>query len=124
MSYVASPLAPAPVVPAAHGPLAGAVPVRSADELRDILGVPHPIVIDKVHDRLIDEDLDLLARSPSAPCPPATRPGTVTSPRAVTHPVSPTYSTSAPWSCPTVRATGAATASTTSCPTRMWDCSI
>lgn len=50
----------------AHAPdvLAGAVPLRSADELRSILGLPHPIVIDKVHDRLTEEDLDLLARSP------------------------------------------------------------
>ncbi|MFJ4965769.1 MSMEG_1061 family FMN-dependent PPOX-type flavoprotein [Streptomyces sp. NPDC088729] len=45
-------------------PLAGAVQLRSAEELRTILGVPHPIVIDKVHDRLTDDDLDLLARSP------------------------------------------------------------
>ncbi|RYJ25382.1 phosphohydrolase [Streptomyces sp. L-9-10] len=50
--------------PTARDLLAGAVPVGSADELRDILGVPHPIVIDKVHDRLTEEDLDLLARSP------------------------------------------------------------
>ncbi|NDZ77259.1 pyridoxamine 5'-phosphate oxidase family protein [Streptomyces sp. SID10853] len=72
MSYVASPPASQAAVPTASpaagrtalDSLAGAVPVRSADELRGILGVPHPIVIDKVHDRLIDEDLDLLARSP------------------------------------------------------------
>ncbi|MFE4059557.1 MSMEG_1061 family FMN-dependent PPOX-type flavoprotein [Streptomyces sp. NPDC059096] len=36
----------------------------SAAELRELLGTPHPIVIDKVRDRLIPEDLDLLARSP------------------------------------------------------------
>ncbi|MFE2375582.1 MSMEG_1061 family FMN-dependent PPOX-type flavoprotein [Streptomyces sp. NPDC059398] len=59
MSNVAPPLAPG-----THTPLDGAVPVRSADELRDILGEPHPIVIDKVHDRLTEEDLGLLARSP------------------------------------------------------------
>ncbi|MEV1044738.1 MSMEG_1061 family FMN-dependent PPOX-type flavoprotein [Streptomyces sp. NPDC049916] len=46
------------------GPLAGAVPLASADELREILGTPHPIVIDKVHDRLTEDDLALLARSP------------------------------------------------------------
>lgn len=40
------------------------MPLRSADELRGILGPPHPIVIDKVHYRLTDEDLDLPARSP------------------------------------------------------------
>ncbi|MFI6698866.1 MSMEG_1061 family FMN-dependent PPOX-type flavoprotein [Streptomyces sp. NPDC050509] len=38
--------------------------LRSADELRELLGTPHPIVIDKVRDRLIPEDLELLARSP------------------------------------------------------------
>ncbi|MFJ2214164.1 MSMEG_1061 family FMN-dependent PPOX-type flavoprotein [Streptomyces sp. NPDC101062] len=38
--------------------------LRSADELRALLGTPHPIVIDKVRDRLIPEDLELLARSP------------------------------------------------------------
>ncbi|MEK8143642.1 pyridoxamine 5'-phosphate oxidase family protein [Streptomyces sp. M10(2022)] len=43
--------------------LAQAVPLRSADELREILGIPHPIVIDKVHDRLTEQDLDLLGRA-------------------------------------------------------------
>ncbi|RPK38449.1 Pyridoxamine 5'-phosphate oxidase [Streptomyces sp. ADI92-24] len=60
MEHPLSNLAPAP----APDVLAGAVPLRSADELRSILGPPHPIVIDKVHDRLTEEDLDLLARSP------------------------------------------------------------
>lgn len=54
MSYAAA----APCLPT------GAVPLRSAQELREILGTPHPVVIDKVHDRLTDEDLSLLARSP------------------------------------------------------------
>lgn len=45
-------------------PPAGTVPLGSAEELRALLGTPHPIVIDKVHDRLTDDDLDLLARSP------------------------------------------------------------
>ncbi|QYA97057.1 pyridoxamine 5'-phosphate oxidase family protein [Streptomyces anulatus] len=58
MSYAADLATPA------TGPLAGAVPLGSADELRELLGTPHPIVIDKVHDRLTDDDLDLLARSP------------------------------------------------------------
>ncbi|MEV7658045.1 MSMEG_1061 family FMN-dependent PPOX-type flavoprotein [Streptomyces anulatus] len=58
MSYAADPATPA------IGPLAGAVPLGSAEELRELLGTPHPIVIDKVHDRLTDDDLDLLARSP------------------------------------------------------------
>lgn len=55
---------PADTTAPATGPLAGAVPLGSADELRELLGTPHPIVIDKVHDRLTDEDLALLARSP------------------------------------------------------------
>ncbi|MEU1053224.1 MSMEG_1061 family FMN-dependent PPOX-type flavoprotein [Streptomyces sp. NPDC005876] len=38
--------------------------LRSREELRALLGEPWPIVIDKVHDRLTDEDLDILARSP------------------------------------------------------------
>ncbi|MFD5746189.1 MSMEG_1061 family FMN-dependent PPOX-type flavoprotein [Streptomyces sp. NPDC127033] len=43
---------------------AGHRALRSADELRELLGTPHPIVIDKVHRQLGPEDLDLLARSP------------------------------------------------------------
>jgi PPOX class probable FMN-dependent enzyme len=50
--------------PSGDALLAGAVPLRSADELRALLGTPHPIVIDKVHDRLTEDDLSLLARSP------------------------------------------------------------
>ncbi|MFG3257517.1 MSMEG_1061 family FMN-dependent PPOX-type flavoprotein [Streptomyces sp. NPDC048172] len=42
----------------------GYVPLRSRSELREVLGEPHPIVIDKVHDRLTEDDLALLARSP------------------------------------------------------------
>ncbi|AXK31880.1 pyridoxamine 5'-phosphate oxidase family protein [Streptomyces armeniacus] len=38
--------------------------LRSRTELRELLGEPHPIVIDKVHDRLTGEDTDILARSP------------------------------------------------------------
>ncbi|MGY0019993.1 MSMEG_1061 family FMN-dependent PPOX-type flavoprotein [Streptomyces sp. cg35] len=38
--------------------------LRSAEQLREMLGEPHPIVIDKVHDRLDDRDRELLARSP------------------------------------------------------------
>ncbi|MEU8676072.1 MSMEG_1061 family FMN-dependent PPOX-type flavoprotein [Streptomyces sp. NPDC048560] len=62
MSYAAPAAAPAPDL--TTGPLAGAVPLRSAEQLRTILGTPHPLVIDKVHDRLTDDDLDLLARAP------------------------------------------------------------
>ncbi|WP_327114202.1 pyridoxamine 5'-phosphate oxidase family protein [Streptomyces sp. NBC_01341] len=46
------------------GPLAGAVPLESAEQLREILGEPWPIVIEKVHDELTEADVDLLARSP------------------------------------------------------------
>ncbi|MBK3590372.1 pyridoxamine 5'-phosphate oxidase family protein, partial [Streptomyces sp. MBT57] len=51
MPYAADTAAPT------AGPLAGAVPLGSAEELREILGTPHPIVIDKVHDRLTEDDL-------------------------------------------------------------------
>ncbi|WP_433404055.1 MSMEG_1061 family FMN-dependent PPOX-type flavoprotein [Streptomyces sp. CA-146814] len=63
MPYAADPAAPTSGPPTS-GPLAGAVPLGSAEELREILGTPHPIVIDKVHDRLTEDDLALLARSP------------------------------------------------------------
>ncbi|WP_205571382.1 MSMEG_1061 family FMN-dependent PPOX-type flavoprotein [Streptomyces sp. YIM 130001] len=53
--------AAAPAGPASV--LAGTTELRSAEELRDILGTPHPIVIDKVHDRLTEQDRGLLARS-------------------------------------------------------------
>jgi PPOX class probable FMN-dependent enzyme len=42
----------------------GFVGVDSSEELRELLGEPHPIVVDKVHQRLADADLDMLARSP------------------------------------------------------------
>lgn len=45
-------------------PLAGTVPLESAEQLREILGTPWPLVIDKVHDTLTDDDLGLLARAP------------------------------------------------------------
>ncbi|WP_069170508.1 MSMEG_1061 family FMN-dependent PPOX-type flavoprotein [Streptomyces griseus] len=45
-------------------PPAGSVPLQSAEQLREILGTPWPLVIDKVHDELTDADLDLLARAP------------------------------------------------------------
>ncbi|MFD0899058.1 MSMEG_1061 family FMN-dependent PPOX-type flavoprotein [Actinomadura sediminis] len=51
--------APAP----ADVPSDGFVEVRSPDVLREILGEPHPIVIDKVHDRLTADDRDVLARA-------------------------------------------------------------
>ncbi|NLU75329.1 pyridoxamine 5'-phosphate oxidase family protein [Streptomyces sp. HNM0575] len=42
----------------------GFTEVGSAAQLRELLGEPHPIVLDKVHRRLADADLDMLARSP------------------------------------------------------------
>ncbi|WP_234018992.1 MULTISPECIES: MSMEG_1061 family FMN-dependent PPOX-type flavoprotein [unclassified Streptomyces] len=38
--------------------------LRDPAQLREILGEPWPIVIDKVHDRLDDRDRELIARSP------------------------------------------------------------
>ncbi|MFJ4434816.1 MSMEG_1061 family FMN-dependent PPOX-type flavoprotein [Streptomyces sp. NPDC088923] len=38
--------------------------IRSPEELSALLGEPWPIVIEKVHDRLAPEDLDILARAP------------------------------------------------------------
>ncbi|MCS0600829.1 pyridoxamine 5'-phosphate oxidase family protein [Streptomyces sp. LP11] len=38
--------------------------LTSPAELRALLGEPWPVVIEKVHDRLTDQDLDILARSP------------------------------------------------------------
>ncbi|MFD4577370.1 MSMEG_1061 family FMN-dependent PPOX-type flavoprotein [Streptomyces sp. NPDC058417] len=42
----------------------GWVELRSARDLRELMGEPMPLVIDKVHDRLTEDALDLLARSP------------------------------------------------------------
>ncbi|MFF3486538.1 MSMEG_1061 family FMN-dependent PPOX-type flavoprotein [Streptomyces sp. NPDC002701] len=42
----------------------GWVELRSGAELRELLGEPWPIVIDKVHDRLADLDRDIISRSP------------------------------------------------------------
>ncbi|MFI8306069.1 MSMEG_1061 family FMN-dependent PPOX-type flavoprotein [Streptomyces sp. NPDC085927] len=41
----------------------GYVQLTSSAELRDLLGEPHPVVIDKVHPELTDDDLGILARS-------------------------------------------------------------
>ncbi|MFF5363664.1 MSMEG_1061 family FMN-dependent PPOX-type flavoprotein [Streptomyces scabiei] len=38
--------------------------MRSRGELRELLGEPWPVVIEKVHDRLTGQDRDILARSP------------------------------------------------------------
>ncbi|MEU5950732.1 MSMEG_1061 family FMN-dependent PPOX-type flavoprotein [Streptomyces sp. NPDC047525] len=38
--------------------------LRLGEELTELLGEPHPIVIDKVHDELTPDDLGILARSP------------------------------------------------------------
>ncbi|MGV9560575.1 MSMEG_1061 family FMN-dependent PPOX-type flavoprotein [Streptomyces sp. NPDC003522] len=42
----------------------GWVELGSRAELREVLGEPWPVVIEKVHDRLTGQDLDILARSP------------------------------------------------------------
>ncbi|MGW6014754.1 MSMEG_1061 family FMN-dependent PPOX-type flavoprotein [Streptomyces sp. NPDC055210] len=42
----------------------GWVELGSSAELRELLGEPWPIVIEKVHDRLADQDRDIIARSP------------------------------------------------------------
>ncbi|MFD6276091.1 MSMEG_1061 family FMN-dependent PPOX-type flavoprotein [Streptomyces sp. NPDC060209] len=61
----AAPVAATADAPVSGGdPLAGAVPLRSAEQLREILGTPWPLVIDKVHDELTEDDLGLLARAP------------------------------------------------------------
>ncbi|MFJ8826791.1 MSMEG_1061 family FMN-dependent PPOX-type flavoprotein [Streptomyces sp. NPDC102467] len=60
MLHTTDTLAPRP--PGEQGD--GYVELRSAAQLREILGEPHPIVIDKVHDRLEDGDRELIARSP------------------------------------------------------------
>ncbi|MFD7134353.1 MSMEG_1061 family FMN-dependent PPOX-type flavoprotein [Streptomyces sp. NPDC059894] len=53
---------------AGHGPDAvteeGWTELGSPAELRALLGEPWPVVIEKVHDRLTDKDLEILARSP------------------------------------------------------------
>ncbi|QKW51385.1 MSMEG_1061 family FMN-dependent PPOX-type flavoprotein [Streptomyces buecherae] len=52
----------ATATPPASGP--AYVTLDSHAELRELLGEPHPIVIDKVHPRLDPDDLDFVARSP------------------------------------------------------------
>lgn len=42
----------------------GWVELTSSTELRELLGEPWPIVIEKVHDQLTDRDRDIVARSP------------------------------------------------------------
>ncbi|MFE4692658.1 MSMEG_1061 family FMN-dependent PPOX-type flavoprotein [Streptomyces sp. NPDC056749] len=64
MSNAAPVAAPADAPSPTGDPLAGAVPLRDAEQLREILGTPWPLVIDKVHDELTEDDLDLLARAP------------------------------------------------------------
>ncbi|MCX5372298.1 MSMEG_1061 family FMN-dependent PPOX-type flavoprotein [Streptomyces sp. NBC_00103] len=53
---------------AGAGPDAGTergwVALESRAELRALLGEPWPVVIEKVHDRLTDQDLDIVTRSP------------------------------------------------------------
>ncbi|MEI5520363.1 MSMEG_1061 family FMN-dependent PPOX-type flavoprotein [Streptomyces brasiliscabiei] len=42
----------------------GWVELGSREELRELLGEPWPVVIEKVHDRLTEQDRGILARSP------------------------------------------------------------
>ncbi|MER5197645.1 MSMEG_1061 family FMN-dependent PPOX-type flavoprotein [Streptomyces sp. NPDC002755] len=42
----------------------GWVELESRAALRELLGEPWPVVIEKVHDRLAEQDLDIVARSP------------------------------------------------------------
>lgn len=62
---------PDAATPATVPPLSGSATAPSTwqelgseDELTALLGEPHPIVIDKVHDELTEGDLGILARSP------------------------------------------------------------
>ncbi|WP_405456945.1 pyridoxamine 5'-phosphate oxidase family protein [Streptomyces sp. NBC_00101] len=55
--------APAPA-PSSAASRDGHVELTDADELTALLGAPHPIVIEKVHDTLTEEDLRLIDRSP------------------------------------------------------------
>ncbi|WP_432090932.1 MSMEG_1061 family FMN-dependent PPOX-type flavoprotein [Streptomyces sp. NRRL F-5630] len=48
----------------APAPQAPTTEIRSPQELAALLGEPWPVVIEKVHDRLAPEDLDILARAP------------------------------------------------------------
>ncbi|MFJ4467051.1 MSMEG_1061 family FMN-dependent PPOX-type flavoprotein [Streptomyces sp. NPDC089424] len=43
---------------------AGWVGLGSREELRELLGEPWPVVIDKVHGALTEDDLDIVSRSP------------------------------------------------------------
>ncbi|KPC90571.1 pyridoxamine 5-phosphate oxidase, partial [Streptomyces sp. NRRL F-6602] len=64
MTEPAVPAAPlVPEAPATSPLPAGYTELTGVEELDALLGVPHPIVIDKVHDRLDAQDLDLLSRS-------------------------------------------------------------
>ncbi|MFD7816419.1 MSMEG_1061 family FMN-dependent PPOX-type flavoprotein [Streptomyces sp. NPDC059785] len=54
-------------VTGAEGEITGAdgyTELTSRDRLRELLGEPHPVVIDKVHGRLTEEDRQTLVRSP------------------------------------------------------------
>ncbi|WP_328719239.1 pyridoxamine 5'-phosphate oxidase family protein [Streptomyces sp. NBC_00247] len=56
--------APTVVPSAAPLPRDGWVELTAPGELTELLGAPHPIVIEKVHDRLTEEDLRLIGQSP------------------------------------------------------------
>jgi PPOX class probable FMN-dependent enzyme len=48
----------------AAGDRTGYVELASVEDLPAILGTPHPIVIEKVHDRLTEQDRSILLRAP------------------------------------------------------------
>ncbi|MFI5806182.1 MSMEG_1061 family FMN-dependent PPOX-type flavoprotein [Streptomyces sp. NPDC051561] len=62
MSHAVTPVALSPAVDR-HGRPRPWEELRSADQLTELLGDPHPIVIDKVHAELTEDDLGILSRS-------------------------------------------------------------
>ncbi|MGW6919775.1 MSMEG_1061 family FMN-dependent PPOX-type flavoprotein [Streptomyces sp. NPDC054950] len=64
MPYTIDAAGAGPDAGAAAGAERGWVALESRAELRALLGEPWPVVIEKVHDRLTDQDLDIVARSP------------------------------------------------------------
>jgi PPOX class probable FMN-dependent enzyme len=64
LTYHHAPTIPGVGMPPTIDATAGLVALGSVAELRELLGEPHPVVIEKVHDRLTDDDTGLLARAP------------------------------------------------------------
>ncbi len=87
----------------------GYVELDSAEKLREMLGEPWPLVIEKVKQFLVPDDRDLLARSPMCFLSTSDAGATATSRRAVTCPVSCTWWTTARLPSPIAPATGGPT---------------